>query len=59
MNMVQKLAAAEELAGQHKRWIEFSNLYISHRNQNKVMTSIEKALTEMGLWEEYQQIIHR
>lgn len=57
MNLVQKLAAAEELAAQHKRWIEFSNLYRTHRNQSKVMTSIEKALTAMNLWDEYVKII--
>lgn len=57
MNLIQKLAAAEELAGQHRRWVEFSALYNTHRNQNKVMVSVEKALTELGLWEEYVKII--
>jgi hypothetical protein len=59
MNLINKLDAAEKLAGRYNRWQEFSTLYTLHRNQNKVMIAIEKTLSTMNLWEEYQQIIHR
>lgn len=58
MNLINKLEAAETLANKYKRWQEFSTLYTQHRNQHKVMIAVEKTLTEMNLWEEYNKIIN-
>lgn len=57
MNTIQKLEAAEKLATTHNRWSEFSRIYGKYRDGNKVMASVELALRDMKLWDEYTTIV--
>lgn len=53
MRLTDRLNLAENIAADHKRWIEFSDLYQAARVTLNVASSIEKALREIGLWHEY------
>jgi hypothetical protein len=59
MNKIQKLTLAEKIASEQGRWAEFSGLYNSYRDEQKVMPSLERALTDMGLLAEFKaRVIH-
>lgn len=49
------LKLAEEVADLHGVYSQFTQLYLQHRANNSILSSVEHALTTLNLWETYNQ----